>query len=183
MRLGPMTPTARTARPSEWLDTTRLKRCKSGALCSEPITIALWVDDRELKTTTFDAEKSARFEIDRQDFGGQAVEFRVTLPPGDRRIAVAIPRIYEGLPAALNGPNPSTRTLSGISSAASSSSSALAKSTSRKPTTSMNGSRSAATTCDVPIVLTSRRIVHAVRRRRRGPLSQIERPGSPSRTC
>ena len=76
---------------------------------SMPVTIALWVDDKEVQTRTHDQENAASFEIDRQDFGGQAVEFRVRLTAGDRWLAVAIPRIYEGLPARYDGPNPSTR--------------------------------------------------------------------------
>jgi len=76
---------------------------------SMPVTIALWVDDKEVQTRTHDQENAASFEIDRQDFGGQAVEFRVRLTAGDRWLAVALPRIYEGLPARYDGPNPSTR--------------------------------------------------------------------------
>ena len=76
---------------------------------SAPITIALWVDDKQVDSTTFDLEGSARFDLDRQDFGGQAREFRVKLTAGDRRIAVSIPRIFEGLPASYHGPSPSTR--------------------------------------------------------------------------
>jgi mono/diheme cytochrome c family protein len=78
-------------------------------LNSEPITLALWVDDEEVATLVHDPERYGRFEIDRQDFGGQTVDFRMTLAGGDRRIAVAIPRIFEGLPERLGGPNPSTR--------------------------------------------------------------------------
>ena len=76
---------------------------------SEPITLALWVDERQVQTTVFDLERSATFADDRQDFGGQTVPFRVRLEAGDRTIAVAIPRLYEGLPPRFNGPNPSTR--------------------------------------------------------------------------
>ena len=76
---------------------------------SDPVTIALWVDDREVKTVVFDPDRSARFDEDRQDFGGQTTEFRVQLAAGERRLAVAIPRIFEGLPARYNGPNPSQR--------------------------------------------------------------------------
>jgi mono/diheme cytochrome c family protein len=76
---------------------------------SEPITIALWVDDQQVDTRVFDLESSARFDIDRQDFGGQTFEFKVLLKAGDRHIAVAIPRIFEGLPARYDGPNPSKR--------------------------------------------------------------------------
>ena len=76
---------------------------------SEPITVALWVDDQQLDTHVFDLESSARFDDDRQDFGGQAFEFRTRLKAGDRHIAVAIPRIFEGLPPRYEGPNPSKR--------------------------------------------------------------------------
>jgi hypothetical protein len=76
---------------------------------SEPITVALWVDDREVRAVGHDPERAARFDDDRQDFGGQTTEFRVRLPAGDRRLSVAIPRIYEGLPARYGGPNPSAR--------------------------------------------------------------------------
>ena len=76
---------------------------------SEPISLALWVDDQEVRTTQFDVAGAATFAQDRQDFGGQTVDIRVQLKAGDRTLAVAIPRIFEGLPAKYNGPNPSTR--------------------------------------------------------------------------
>jgi len=57
----------------------------------------------------FDAETSARFDDDQQDFGGQALQFRIRLSSGDHDLAAAIPRIYEGLPARYGGPNPSSR--------------------------------------------------------------------------
>jgi mono/diheme cytochrome c family protein len=76
---------------------------------SEPITVSLWVDDRQAASLVFDPDRSARFDDDRQDFGGQTTEFRVTLPAGDHELAVAIPRIYEGLPARYGGPSPSAR--------------------------------------------------------------------------
>ena len=74
---------------------------------SEPITVALWVDEEEIRSTIHDPDRSATFSDDRQDFGGQTVEFRVPLKAGDRWLSVAIPRIFEGLPAHLGGPNPS----------------------------------------------------------------------------
>ena len=60
-------------------------------------------------TRVHDPDRAATFSDDRQDFGGQTTEFRVKLTAGDHRLAVAIPRIYEGLPARYDGPNPSTR--------------------------------------------------------------------------
>jgi mono/diheme cytochrome c family protein len=76
---------------------------------SEPVTVALWVDERLVQTATHDQERAASFADDRQDFGGQAVQLRVRLTAGDHWLSVAIPRIYEGLPARYGGPNPSTR--------------------------------------------------------------------------
>ena len=73
---------------------------------SDPISLSLWVDDRQVRTIVHDQEKYGRFDLDRQDFGGQTAEFRVPLTAGEHRIAVAIPRIFEGLPARLHGPNP-----------------------------------------------------------------------------
>ena len=76
---------------------------------SEPITVTLWIDGREVRSIEHDPERSARFSLDRQEFGGQAIEWRVPLTAGDHRIAAVIPRIFEGLPAHYDGPNPSTR--------------------------------------------------------------------------
>jgi uncharacterized protein DUF1592/uncharacterized protein DUF1588/uncharacterized protein DUF1587/uncharacterized protein DUF1585/uncharacterized protein DUF1595 len=76
---------------------------------SDPISVSLWIDDRETLTVVHDQEKYGRFDLDRQDFGGQTTEFRIRLTAGEHRIAVAIPRIFEGLPARFYGPNPSKR--------------------------------------------------------------------------
>jgi hypothetical protein len=76
---------------------------------SDPIALSLWIDDREAQTLVHDQEKFGRFDLDRQDFGGQTAEFKLRLTAGEHRLAVAIPRIFEGLPARFNGPNPATR--------------------------------------------------------------------------
>ena len=76
---------------------------------SEPVTVALWIDEREVAHLVHDPDRAATFSDDRQDFGGQTTEFKVKLTGGDHRVALAIPRIYEGLPAHYGGPNPSTR--------------------------------------------------------------------------
>ena len=76
---------------------------------SEPIKLSLWVDEREVQSIAHDAERTAAFEIDRQDFGGNTAEFRVKLAAGERWLSVSIPRIFEGLPPRYNGPNPSMR--------------------------------------------------------------------------
>jgi mono/diheme cytochrome c family protein len=76
---------------------------------SQPVTIALWVDQKQVMTATHDQEGAASFSDDRQDFGGQSVQMKLRLSAGDHWISVAIPRIYEGLPVRFAGPNPSTR--------------------------------------------------------------------------
>jgi hypothetical protein len=76
---------------------------------SEPVSVTLWVDERELQAVTHDQESAASFNDDRQDFGGQTKEFRVTMRAGEHWLAVAIPRIFEGLPLRYAGPNPSIR--------------------------------------------------------------------------
>ena len=76
---------------------------------SEPVTVSLWIDQKELTSAVHDPERSATFSDDRQDFGGQTLEFRANLTAGDRWISVAIPRIYEGLPLRYAGPHPSKR--------------------------------------------------------------------------
>src|SRR5262245_48220381 len=76
---------------------------------SEPITLTLWVDAAEAASLVHDPERAARFDDERQDFGGQTTEFRVKLTAGEHDLAVAIPRIYEGLPARYGGPHPPAR--------------------------------------------------------------------------
>jgi mono/diheme cytochrome c family protein len=76
---------------------------------SAPVAVTLWVDEKLVQSSSHDQENAASFEIDRQDFGGQAVQMKVRLTAGDHLISVAIPRIYEGLPARFGGPNPSLR--------------------------------------------------------------------------
>jgi hypothetical protein len=76
---------------------------------SEPIDVTLWVDDREIQTLPHDPDRAASFNDDRQDFGSHTLEFKIRLTAGDRRISVAIPRLFDGLPPRYYGPNPSKR--------------------------------------------------------------------------
>jgi uncharacterized protein DUF1592/uncharacterized protein DUF1588/uncharacterized protein DUF1587/uncharacterized protein DUF1585/uncharacterized protein DUF1595 len=76
---------------------------------SAAVTVTLWVDQQEVRSVAHDPEQSASFGVDRQDFGGQTVEFKVRLAAGDRWLSIAIPRIYQGLPARYGGVNPSNR--------------------------------------------------------------------------
>ena len=76
---------------------------------SEPLQIALWIDGRQVKTTSFDPAGIASFSVDRQDFGSMTHDFRTRVTAGDHWIAVSIMRLYEGLPASYGGPAPSMR--------------------------------------------------------------------------
>ncbi len=76
---------------------------------SMPVTIALWIDERQVAAVPHDPERAATFADDRQEFGGQTTEFKVKLTAGDHWISVGVPRIFEGLPARYDGPSPSTR--------------------------------------------------------------------------
>jgi mono/diheme cytochrome c family protein len=81
----------------------------SRPLGSEPLQIGLWVDGKLVASSALDAEKTASFDIDRQEFGGKSQEFRARLEAGDHWVAATILNIYEGLPARYQGPKPSTR--------------------------------------------------------------------------
>ena len=76
---------------------------------SDPVTVALWVDEKQIQIATHDQENAASFSTDRQDFGGQAVQMKVRMTAGDHLVSVAIPLIYEGLPARFGGPRPVDR--------------------------------------------------------------------------
>ena len=75
---------------------------------SNPVEVALWIDEKPVASVAHDPDRAATFADDRQDFGGQTNEFKITLTAGDHWISVAVPRIFEGLPARFAGPNPST---------------------------------------------------------------------------
>src|SRR4029453_3543393 len=76
-----------------------------------PVHVTLWIEDQLTQSIPFDSERSATFNDDRQDFGGQVVQFKAHLTAGDRHLAVAIPPISEGVPARYEGPKPSARPL------------------------------------------------------------------------
>jgi mono/diheme cytochrome c family protein len=78
-------------------------------LGSEPLPLCLWIDGKEVEVKPFDPDGVASFSVDRQDFGSMAQDFRVRVPAGEHWLAVSILRMYEGLPASYNGPNPSKR--------------------------------------------------------------------------
>ncbi len=76
---------------------------------SEPVTYTLWIDGREIASQVLDPESRASFSQDEQELFGKMLEFRTPMTAGEHWVAVSIPRLYEGLPASYNGPNPSTR--------------------------------------------------------------------------
>ncbi len=76
---------------------------------SEPVTFTLWIDGREIASQILDPSASASFADDQQELGGKALDFRTTVSAGEHWVAASIPRLYEGLPASYNGPNPSGR--------------------------------------------------------------------------
>jgi hypothetical protein len=77
---------------------------------SEPIDIGLWVDGRLVQEVELDPDKTASFDNFNQEFGGKTQELRTKITAGDHLITASLLRLYEGLPAGYNGPNPSKRT-------------------------------------------------------------------------
>jgi mono/diheme cytochrome c family protein len=76
---------------------------------SEPVQMALWIDGRRLEPVALDPEQAAGFFSYKQDFSGKLVEYRARVSAGEHWLAGAVERMYEGLPAAYNGPNPTRR--------------------------------------------------------------------------
>jgi hypothetical protein len=80
---------------------------------SAPIEVALWIDGIQKQVVKFDPANVASFvrAAERQTLWGMNQEFKVQVSAGDHWLAVAIPHLYEGLPASYNGPNPSKLTV------------------------------------------------------------------------
>ncbi len=78
---------------------------------SEALQLSLWIDGKLSQEMQVDPATIASFvsASEPQQLWGVKREFKVTLSAGDHWIAVAIPHLYEGLPASYNGPNPSKR--------------------------------------------------------------------------
>ncbi len=84
----------------------------SRPLGSEKLPLGLWIDGTLVKAFDIDAEGSAGFAADRQDFSGKTQECRVRVTAGDHWIDATIAKLYEGLPESFGGPNPSKRHVS-----------------------------------------------------------------------
>jgi hypothetical protein len=76
---------------------------------SEPVTYALWVDGHQVDSQVLDPDTRASFSQNEQELFGKTLDFRLRLTAGEHWIAVAIPRLFDGLPASYGGPNPSAR--------------------------------------------------------------------------
>jgi hypothetical protein len=78
---------------------------------SERLEMALWIDGVLTQTIQVDPATLATFGFpgDPQELWSVKNEFKIKMTAGDHRIAVSIPRLYEGLPPSYAGPNPSTR--------------------------------------------------------------------------
>ena len=78
---------------------------------SESLRLSLWIDGKQNQEIQVDPATVASFASagEPQQLWGIKVEFKVTLSAGDHWLAVAVPHLYEGLPASYNGPNPSKR--------------------------------------------------------------------------
>jgi mono/diheme cytochrome c family protein len=78
---------------------------------SDPLTITLWLDGKEIQSQEIDPAEGAGFTAanDRQDLSGKVVNFTTRLPAGQHWIAITVPRLYEGLPVKYAGPNPAKR--------------------------------------------------------------------------
>ena len=76
---------------------------------SASVFVALWLDGQRVAVQELDPDKMASFSADRSDFSGMMRDFKTRVPAGEHWVAATIERLFEGLPADYNGPNPSTR--------------------------------------------------------------------------
>jgi hypothetical protein len=78
---------------------------------SESLQLTLWIDGKQTQELQVDPAAIASFASasEPQQLWGIKQEFRANITAGDHWVAVAIPRVYEGLPPSYNGPNPSKR--------------------------------------------------------------------------
>lgn len=68
---------------------------------SAPAHVAFWIDGRMVHEATVDSRDRTG------EMNGQWAEFRTRVPAGEHWLSVTLLRMYEGLPRAYKGPNPS----------------------------------------------------------------------------
>lgn len=76
---------------------------------SEGVTFAVWIDGKQVQAKPLDPEGGAAFDANRQVFDSFTLDFRVKVPAGEHWVAASPLNLYDGLPASLNGPNPSRK--------------------------------------------------------------------------
>jgi mono/diheme cytochrome c family protein len=75
---------------------------------AEAITVGLWIDGKKVQTVRYRPQGIPTFPGGPQELYGQKILFpRTKISGGNHWVAIAIERLYEGLPASFGGPNPS----------------------------------------------------------------------------
>jgi hypothetical protein len=75
---------------------------------SEPVTIGVFLDGKQLQTVEVDASEGPSDSSAKQDLTGKTREFRARVSAGEHWIAASVLHLYEGLPASYGGPKPSS---------------------------------------------------------------------------
>lgn len=76
---------------------------------SEPVQIGVFLDGEQIQTVEIDAGEGPSFTSYQRDLTGKTREFRARVTAGEHWLAASVLRLYEGLPASYEGPNPSRR--------------------------------------------------------------------------
>ena len=91
--------------PAEGLYTVRVALEGRRPNGSEPLTIGIWVDGKMIGVIPIDG----KFDGGSIDLFGAQAETKLHLPAGEHWMAGSVLKLYEGLPAAYGGPNPSKK--------------------------------------------------------------------------
>jgi cytochrome c553 len=67
---------------------------------SEPLQVAFWIDGKQVSELTYPIPPTG-------EVSGQRKQFRIHVTAGEHWLSASFLRIYEGLPVAFHGPNPS----------------------------------------------------------------------------
>ena len=74
---------------------------------SDGVKFAVWIDGQQAQALVLDPEGGAAFDANRQVFDSFTLDFRVKVSAGEHWVAASPVNLYDGLPAAFNGANPS----------------------------------------------------------------------------